>query len=105
MAAAAPNAPSAESIPEQLGNPLGTEHCIIEGLVVRPAKGRVQGETIKWIKNTSWHFLEERPNELGQSLREQEDFRPVYLHLCVRPRLRNVLSHDPQLRATVQYRG
>ena len=75
-------------------------HVFMEGLVVRPVRGRVQGETRKWIKNKSWHFLEERPNELAKSLREPEDFRRLYLHLCVRPRLRNVLSHNPQLRNT-----
>ena len=32
------------------------KHCIIEGLIVRPVKGRVQGETKKWMKNKSWHF-------------------------------------------------
>ena len=87
-------------IPEQLGYPLCTEHGIIEGLVVRPVRGRMSGEARKWIKNKSWHFLEERPNELAKSLREPEDFRRLYLHLCIRPRLRNVLSHDPQLRNT-----
>ena len=74
-------------IPEQLGYPLCTEHGIIEGLVVRPVRGRMSGEARKWIKNKSWHFLEERPNELAKSLREPEDFRRLYLHLCVRPRL------------------
>ena len=50
-----------------------SEHCIIEGLVVRPVRGRVHGETRKWIKNKSWHFLEERPNELAKSLQISDE--------------------------------
>ena len=72
----------------------------VEGLVVRPVNGRVRGEVRKWMKSKSSHVLEERPNELARSLRKPEDFRQLYLHLGVRPRLHNVLSHDPQLRST-----
>ena len=86
------------SIPARLGYPLHVGHSIVEGVVIRPVRRREPGEPKKWIKKKSWHFLEERPNELGRALLRNEDFEKLCLHFCVRPRFNNVLSHQPELR-------
>jgi len=87
------------TIPTILGLPSCQQYSIAEGLVVRPLRRHAA-----WtVKRKSVRYLEACPQELRKwvtkcATSKSDGLTGLYLSLCREPRLRSVLSKQPQLR-------